>query len=328
MSNPFSRIRSAAIDGRAHNPFFRKIQLKKLHDKLAENSSEIQKAIVEDTGHRRAEVKAEYWLTLRCLADNYDAIDPESDLKTEYAIANSKDAPEAREPVGIVVIEPAAHTFVFSLISALGPALAAGNCVIIQVSRVGKYISAVFELKRGGSTVADSMFKQVEQTMLKTPRLLLKLLGDALDGGIFHATFSKVTDAEIGHRYVRVPQNGSSDPAWANHLLSRPQARVVAIIERDADLHAAADALVTARYSLGGKSPYAPDLVLVNEWVKKGFLEAVTQSAVRFTPDAGDAQMIKSRVGGKRLLDKIAKEEAAKIISSSPQGVVLDIEER
>lgn len=133
MAKPFSSVRSAAIDGRACNPYYRKTQLKKLHDKLVDNTAEIQSAIKQDTGYRPAETHAEYWLALQCLADSYNSVDTARDLDAEYAIANQKDAPNAREPVGIVLIEPATHAFVFSLISALGPALAAGNCVIVRV---------------------------------------------------------------------------------------------------------------------------------------------------------------------------------------------------
>lgn len=135
MATPFNRIRTAAIDGRVHNPFYRKTQLKRLHDALANNAAGIREAIAQDTGHRPAEVTVEFWLALRCLADSYISIDPEAHLAAEYAIAVSKDAPNAREPVGVVVIEAASYTFVFSLISALAPAVAAGNCVVVQVRR-------------------------------------------------------------------------------------------------------------------------------------------------------------------------------------------------
>jgi aldehyde dehydrogenase (NAD+) len=39
---------------------------------------------------------------------------------------------------------------------------------------------------------------------------------------------------------------------------------------------------VTARFAFGGTSPYAPDIVLVNEFVKKEFTELVLQQAIRF----------------------------------------------
>ncbi len=133
MTKPFSKIRSAAIDGRARNPFFKKTQLKQLHDKIVDHLTEIQKAIVEDTGRRLAETKVECWLALRCLQQCYNSINPDAELTAEYAIANSRDAPDSREPFGVVLIEPATHAFVFGLISALAPAVAAGNCVIVRV---------------------------------------------------------------------------------------------------------------------------------------------------------------------------------------------------
>jgi acyl-CoA reductase-like NAD-dependent aldehyde dehydrogenase len=134
MPKPFSKIRSAAIDGRLHNPIYRKIQLKSLHDTLSKSLGELQRIIARDTGHGPAEVKLECWLALRCISEAYTAIDPAKALEDEYAIASRRDADDAREPVGIIVIEPATYTFFYSLVSALVPALAAGNCVLIQVT--------------------------------------------------------------------------------------------------------------------------------------------------------------------------------------------------
>lgn len=60
-------------------------------------------------------------------------------------------------------------------------------------------------------------------------------------------------------------------------ILSSPSTdtRSVAIVDRTvADIDAAARATVVARFSFCGRSPYAPDLILVNEFVKEEFLEA------------------------------------------------------
>lgn len=130
---PFARIRAAAVDGRVQNPFYKKDQLRSLHRVLAEHADQIQNAIEEDTAHRAVEVKIEYWLALQCIADAYASIDPAKSLQDEYAIANGRDAPQARDPVGIVVIEPSTHAFFASIIGVIVPALAAGNCVVVQV---------------------------------------------------------------------------------------------------------------------------------------------------------------------------------------------------
>lgn len=130
---PFAKVRSSAIDGRVQNPFYKKEQLNKLHRILAENALKVQDAMRADTANRAVDVKIEYWLALQCIASLYSSIDPDAALKDEYAVSNGIDAPNAREAVGIVVIEPTSQAFVYSLIAALAPAIAGGNCVIVQV---------------------------------------------------------------------------------------------------------------------------------------------------------------------------------------------------
>jgi acyl-CoA reductase-like NAD-dependent aldehyde dehydrogenase len=134
MAKTFAAIRAAAIDGRAHNPFYRKDQLRSLHGVLADNSVQIQDAIAKDTSHQPAEVKVEYWLALRAIAEAYNSIDPAKDLEEEYSVAKGHDDTTSREPVGIVLIEPSSHAFFYCLVAALAPALAAGNCIIVHVS--------------------------------------------------------------------------------------------------------------------------------------------------------------------------------------------------
>jgi acyl-CoA reductase-like NAD-dependent aldehyde dehydrogenase len=140
MPKPFHEIRSAAIDGRVHNPFYRKSQLKKLHDALRRHGAEIQEAVAKDTGYRSIEIQAEYLLTLGCLKEAYSAINSDQTLRDEYRIANGEDASDAVEPVGVVIIEPATHAILFCLLSAVVQALAAGNCVIVKARISCTYI--------------------------------------------------------------------------------------------------------------------------------------------------------------------------------------------
>jgi acyl-CoA reductase-like NAD-dependent aldehyde dehydrogenase len=134
MSKSLAAIRSAAIDGRLHNPFYRKDQLRNLHSALADKAVQIQDAIAKDTKHQTAEVKVEYWLALQVIADAHESLDPAKAIEDEYAVTKGHDDVTSREPIGIVVIEPAYHAFFYALIAALAPALAAGNCVVVQVS--------------------------------------------------------------------------------------------------------------------------------------------------------------------------------------------------
>lgn len=136
MAKAFAKIRAAAIDGRCLNPIFRKTQLQRLHQALSQNAPEIQASMARDTSHLQAEVTAEFLLSMRLLADTYNELDPDKALKEEYAVAKGLDVADGREPVGIVLIRPAVtgHAFFFGLMSALVPALAAGNCIVVQVS--------------------------------------------------------------------------------------------------------------------------------------------------------------------------------------------------
>lgn len=161
--------------------------------------------------------------------------------------------------------------------------------------------------------------------MLETPPLVLRLISEALDKDIFHFTTEKVTDADLSHRHIRVLQNGTPSPL-SNHLASQTDALVAAVVERDADIPAAARALVLARFGLRGASPYAPDIVLVNEWVKKEFLVAVTQSCISLA-EAGGMGSAKRGVG-QGFLDEVVKEGSASVVSAGKDGVVLDIENR
>lgn len=161
--------------------------------------------------------------------------------------------------------------------------------------------------------------------MLETPPLVLRLISEALDNDIFHFTTDTVTEADLSHTHIRVLQNGTPFPLSC-HLASHPDALVAAVVERDADIAAAAKALALARFGLRGASPYAPDIVLVNEWVKKEFLVAVTQSCVSLA-EAGGVGSAKRGVG-QGLLDDVVREGSASVVSAGKDGVVLDVENR
>jgi acyl-CoA reductase-like NAD-dependent aldehyde dehydrogenase len=133
-SQPFARLRAAAVDGRLSNVFVRQVQLKQLHSALVKNADSIQEAIVKDSGNTKAEAAIEYSLALANLKKQITSLDPVKELEDEYRIANGKDAADRREAIGIVYIEPINHTFFYSVVEPLSVAIAAGNCVIVQVS--------------------------------------------------------------------------------------------------------------------------------------------------------------------------------------------------
>ncbi|CAN9297901.1 unnamed protein product [Alternaria alternata] len=114
----------------------------------------------------------------------------------------------------------------------------------------------------------------------RTPSLLRKLLIEALESDTFTVISSDPSSDSLSS-CVQVFQEKQISPPTYSQLVS-PRNKIIAIVDRTADLASAAEQLVTARFAFGGTSPYAPDVVLVNEFIKKDFLEHVLKHSLRF----------------------------------------------
>ena len=96
----------------------------------------------------------------------------------------------------------------------------------------------------------------------------------------------------------------------------------------------AAKALVTARFSFSGKSPYAPDIVLVNEFVKKNFLDAVVQHSIGFLTGR-DSNVIENGKltrfqgqGSGNLPGEIQSEDGVRVVTSGSNCAIMDVKKR
>jgi aldehyde dehydrogenase (NAD+) len=75
---------------------------------------------------------------------------------------------------------------------------------------------------------------------------------------------------------------------------------VVGIVDRSADIASAAKHLVAARFTFNGTSPYAPDIVFVNEFVIKEFTESVLQQSIPFLAASPTSQKDEKNNGKKQ----------------------------
>ncbi|KAK4986145.1 hypothetical protein LTR50_005517 [Elasticomyces elasticus] len=306
MPTPFARVRAAAIDSRLANVLKRQEELERLHQTLVRNGSAITDAIIHDSGHTPAEAAVEYHLALSTVKEQYASLRPAQQLEDEYRIARGADAPDRREAGGIVYIVPTQHTIFFSVVAPLSAALAAGNCVVIQL----------------------------ENNLRTLLGLLRGLLRSALDNDIIDFYTSRPDDADFLARCTEVLQTGAEQPPKANTIVSPAQERVIAVVDQTANLQEAARALVTARFSFGGKSPYAPDLLLVSEFAKKNLLDAVVQESIGFLTAQngvviGETRTVAARADGTRdLLDEVQKEGSARIVTTGSNGTILDVQKR
>lgn len=131
---PSTSIESAATDGRARAPRYIQRQLANLHKAITTNAKQIQDVIVVDTNVRSQEAQLEIYLAVSTVKDLYDSFSVEEALSKEYQVARGEDWRDRNDAVGVVYLRPQSHTLLYSIVSPLANAIAAGNCVVIEVS--------------------------------------------------------------------------------------------------------------------------------------------------------------------------------------------------
>ncbi|PLB46156.1 ALDH-like protein [Aspergillus steynii IBT 23096] len=302
-THPFPRLLAASIDGRCHNTRYRQSQLQCLQSALVHHVEELKKSIQSDSGHSAGEVSAEICLALQELRTHYLSLDLQRDLEAEYRVANGRDNLDGKRGVGIVYIAPCTHTLFFSVVSALSAAVAAGNCVILEVCI------------------------QLSQTTMTLPTLLRKILTTSLDADTF-AISEERPDASFLTLPQVLPILQTESSNTAQYLSASPTARTIAVVDRTANIASATEQLVAARFAFGGHSPYSPDVVLVNEFVMKEFIEAVIQQSGRYLAPETAARNPRGRPAGASVLDLAFKEKGARVVVSGSGWGVVDVLDR
>lgn len=116
--------------------------------------------------------------------------------------------------------------------------------------------------------------------------MLRKLLLQALEADTFAIVSSNPSKESLSTCF-QVFQETQIERPTHSQLVSA-KSKVIAVVDRAADLASAAEHLVAARFAFGGTSPYAPDLVFVNEFIKKDFLEHVLRHSIRYLSGSND----------------------------------------
>jgi hypothetical protein len=172
------------------------------------------------------------------------------------------------------------------------------------------------------------------------PTALKGIIKGALDHDSFAAVSTPVQDEDVLAMAVQVSQNGSSaqnnTTATANVIESSPSLPTVAIVDRSADLDKTAQALVRARFAFGGRSPYGPDIVLVNEFTKKDLLTALVRATISAADAVDDRRSGKekpaSRGGGgvEATIQGLRSnlKSGLRIVTESAVGAVVDMQNR
>ncbi|KAI9930236.1 hypothetical protein ASPWEDRAFT_35534 [Aspergillus wentii DTO 134E9] len=303
-AQPFPRLTSAEIDGRTQNIRYRQTQFHRLQTTLALHIERLKEAIQTDSGHSTEEIQAEICLAFKEIRTHYLSLDLEKDVEAEYRVVHGKDNVDGKRGTGIVYIVPCTHTMFFSVISAMSAAIAAGNCVIVELTK---------------NTMA-------------LPAVLRKILPQSLDNDAF-AISEERPDPSFLSKVFTIFQNDSSDFLSEKRLVSPINDRTVAVVDRTANIPEAAQALVGSRFAFGGRSPYSPDVVLVHEFAIKAFAEAVIQHSSKYLAGQnGEARQTEGTTRrsspGPSLLDAAQRDQGVRVLVSGTSWGVIEVQDR
>ena len=159
-----------------------------------------------------------------------------------------------------------------------------------------------------------------------------KILPSSIDHDAIAISQGPTTDQSLLDISVRVIQDASdAKSAKSNEIISVPSARTIAIVDRTADFNETAKNLINARFGFRGKSPYAPDVVLVNEFVKKDLLQALVNQSITAGSQVlqnGDAEKKSLRDSGLKALVSELQKTDAKLVTEETNGAIVDIKKR
>ncbi|RAH84251.1 hypothetical protein BO86DRAFT_397117 [Aspergillus japonicus CBS 114.51] len=246
MATPIevARVRAAAKDGRMANVRFQQAQLAALHDSLGAHRADILAAVVADNPRvNPTEAEVEFASALLDVRHAYTSLDLSTALATEYRIARGESSPARRVGFGVVALRPTEHSRLFSIFSVVACALAAGNTVVVQ----------------------DDTTKAVDR--------LLPTILRVLDSEIYALVDDLDSHRKVLSTALMVDQTGQL--ADGPCIRARTDLPCAALVDRTADADYAARQICAARAAYGGGSPHHPRIVVVNEWVKQPFVEAL-----------------------------------------------------
>jgi acyl-CoA reductase-like NAD-dependent aldehyde dehydrogenase len=131
---PFPRIAISHLEGQGQAIHYRHSQLHRLHTELVKSKDEIKTTIKADEGYTALEADVEFNLVLLELRQHYEALDPRKALSASRQIETGNDNIGRRKSMSIAYIVPCTHTLLYSVLSPVCAAIAAGSCVIVEVS--------------------------------------------------------------------------------------------------------------------------------------------------------------------------------------------------
>ena len=158
--------------------------------------------------------------------------------------------------------------------------------------------------------------------------IISQIINDSLDGEAFMLTLQPVQERSLIQNGLHItPMYFGPSLSYREDSLPTDLPLAIAVVDRSADIDKAAAAIIQARLSYNGRSLYAPDIVLVNEFVKKELLH----SLVKHTISVGSVNIPNNEKTGAELQETITNFQTdtnADIVTKNSRGAVLEIKSR
>lgn len=126
-----------------------------------------------------------------------------------------------------------------------------------------------------------------------------------------------------------VVDGGTEPTSSLGPTLSSPTSRSIAIVDRTSAVSEAARDIVRSRFAFCGRSPYAPDLVLVNEFVLDKFCTAAAKYGTElFGSNLSSIKNKNLALNGSASLQKDLEASGARSFISGSNQCIAIVDER
>jgi hypothetical protein len=154
---------------------------------------------------------------------------------------------------------------------------------------------------------------------------LLASLFQPLDWELYALVQGPMSDQDMLFTALIIDQTGTTEAP--NAVRPLPNLRSVTVIDRIADVEKAAQHILSAHLAFSGRSPHAPDLIIINEWVKDKFIDTMARESLNKGRDMHSSHADAKHTAWKKAVSEAESKGEATLIRKEGLNLV-DIHQR
>lgn len=206
-----------------------------MYRRLRDDAEALCNAVASDRKCLAAAAEAEYRLTMDGIRKIHDQL--QNFAKKRNSSRTEQESSSQRLAVGLVAIRPTNHSRLYSILIALCAAIAAGNCVLLELAEPECSIDKVLSLT----------------------------LKSVIASGIVQVSAEHLQEDHLAQFNLFVDQNDRRSIKSSAQLAGPHKSRAVAVVHSNSDIIEASQQITTSRLSPHNTSPYSPSLVHIHQ---------------------------------------------------------------